>query len=81
MCSDGTVFALGYRRAIGPRQCSVSHLATLSASPLLYLDGSSANLRCCLLQVEVQCPEGALGGVYSVLNQKRGMVFEEVCPR
>jgi len=29
-------------------------------------------------QVEVQCPEGALGGVYSVLNQKRGMVFEEV---
>ena len=28
-------------------------------------------------QVEVQCPEGALGGVYSVLNQKRGMVFEE----
>jgi len=28
--------------------------------------------------VEIQCPEQALGGVYSVLNQKRGMVFEEV---
>ena len=27
--------------------------------------------------VEIQCPEQAIGGVYSVLNQKRGMVFEE----
>ena len=25
----------------------------------------------------LQCPEQALGGVYSVLNQKRGVVFEE----
>ncbi|KAI3426362.1 hypothetical protein D9Q98_008734 [Chlorella vulgaris] len=28
--------------------------------------------------VEIQCPEQAMGGVYSVLNQKRGMVFEEM---
>lgn len=28
--------------------------------------------------VEIQAPEQALGGIYSVLNQKRGMVFEEV---
>ena len=28
--------------------------------------------------VEIQAPEGALGGIYSVLNQKRGSVFEEV---
>ena len=28
--------------------------------------------------VEIQCPENAMGGVYSVLNQKRGMVFEEM---
>jgi len=27
--------------------------------------------------VEIQAPEGALGGIYSVMNQKRGMVFEE----
>ena len=27
--------------------------------------------------VEIQCPEQAIGGVYSVLNQKRGIVFEE----
>ncbi|KAF5832095.1 elongation factor 2 [Dunaliella salina] len=28
--------------------------------------------------VEIQTPEQALGGIYSVLNQKRGMVFEEM---
>lgn len=27
--------------------------------------------------VEIQAPENALGGIYSVLNQKRGHVFEE----
>jgi len=27
--------------------------------------------------VETQCPETALGGIYSVLNRKRGMVFSE----
>merc|ERR1712176_1089983 len=26
--------------------------------------------------VEIQCPENAIGGVYSVLNQKRGIVFD-----
>ncbi|KAF6161843.1 hypothetical protein GIB67_001141 [Kingdonia uniflora] len=28
--------------------------------------------------VEIQAPENALGGIYSVLNQKRGNVFEEM---
>jgi elongation factor 2 len=28
--------------------------------------------------VEIQAPEGALGGIYGCLNQKRGMVFEEI---
>ena len=27
--------------------------------------------------VEIQCPEPAVGGIYSVLNRKRGHVFEE----
>ncbi len=27
--------------------------------------------------VEIQCPEQAIGGIYSVLNQKRGQVFSE----
>jgi len=28
-------------------------------------------------QVEVQCPENAVGGIYGVLNRRRGHVFEE----
>ncbi len=27
--------------------------------------------------VEIQCPEGAMGGIYGVLNRRRGHVFEE----
>ncbi|XP_022106248.1 elongation factor 2-like [Acanthaster planci] len=27
--------------------------------------------------VEIQCPEGAVGGIYGVLNRRRGHVFEE----
>merc|ERR1712179_720754 len=27
--------------------------------------------------VEIQCPETAIGGIYGVLNRKRGIVFEE----
>ena len=27
--------------------------------------------------VEIQCPENAIGGIYSVLNRKRGHVFSE----
>jgi elongation factor 2 len=27
--------------------------------------------------VEIQCPESAMGGIYSTLTRKRGMVFEE----
>jgi len=27
--------------------------------------------------VEIQCPEAAIGGIYGVLNRKRGIVFEE----
>jgi elongation factor 2 len=43
---------------------------------------SSAHKKPCLLEPvyleEIQGPEGALGGSYSVLNQKRGHVFEEI---
>ena len=28
--------------------------------------------------VEIQCPESAIGGVYNILNQKRGEVFESI---
>jgi elongation factor 2 len=30
-----------------------------------------------IYQVEIQCPESAIGGIYSCLNRKRGIVFEE----
>jgi len=30
-----------------------------------------------IYQVEIQCPEQAVGGIYGVLNRKRGHVFEE----
>ncbi|KAI8872071.1 elongation factor 2, partial [Ramicandelaber brevisporus] len=28
--------------------------------------------------VEIQCPENAVGGVYSCMNRRRGVVFEEM---
>merc|ERR1719425_147221 len=28
-------------------------------------------------QVEIQCPENAVGGIYGVLNRRQGHVFEE----
>ena len=29
------------------------------------------------MTVEIQCPENAIGGIYSVLNKRRGQVFSE----
>ena len=47
----------------------VLYAAVLAASPRLMEP---------IYLVEIQAPESALGGVYSVLNQKRGSVFEEL---
>ncbi|KDQ20265.1 hypothetical protein BOTBODRAFT_27681 [Botryobasidium botryosum FD-172 SS1] len=30
-----------------------------------------------IYQVEIQCPENAIGGIYSVLNRRRGQVYSE----
>lgn len=30
-----------------------------------------------MVLVEIQCPENAIGGIYSVLNKRRGQVFSE----
>merc|ERR1711937_945991 len=30
-----------------------------------------------IFQVEIQCPESAVGGIYGVLNKRRGHVYEE----
>jgi elongation factor 2 len=38
---------------------------------------SSARLMEPVFLVEIQCPEQAMGGIYSCLNRRRGQVFEE----
>lgn len=42
-----------------------------------YLTASPALLEPVYL-CEIQCPEGAVGGIYSTLNRKRGIVIEEM---
>ncbi|DBA93356.1 hypothetical protein WJX79_008222 [Trebouxia sp. C0005] len=46
----------------------------------IYASQITAGPRLCepIYLVEIQAPENALGGIYSVLNQKRGHVFEEL---
>jgi len=52
-----------------PTSRRVMYASELSAGPRLMEP---------MYLVEIQCPENAIGGVYSVLNQKRGIVFEEM---
>ncbi|CDO75855.1 hypothetical protein BN946_scf184833.g6 [Trametes cinnabarina] len=46
----------------------VTHAACLLADPSLQEP---------VYLVEIQCPESAIGGIYSVLNKRRGQVFSE----
>lgn len=50
-----------------------------TARRAMYAAELTAKPRLCepVYLVEIQAPEQALGGIYSVLNQKRGHVFEE----
>ncbi|XP_047163222.1 elongation factor 2-like [Vigna umbellata] len=52
-----------------PTARRVFYAATLTAKPRLLEP---------VYLVEIQAPEQVLGGIYSVLNQKRGHVFEEI---
>lgn len=47
---------------------------------MIYAAELTAQPRLCepVYLVEIQAPENALGGIYSTLNTKRGMVFEEM---
>jgi translation elongation factor EF-G len=47
---------------------------------VIYAAELTAQPRLCepVYLVEIQAPESALGGIYSTLNTKRGMVFEEM---
>jgi len=50
-----------------------------TARRVLYACALTANPRIMepVYQVEIQCPENAVGGIYGVLNRRRGHVFEE----
>jgi len=50
-----------------------------TARRVLYASCLTAEPRICepVYQVEIQCPEQAVGGIYGVLNRRRGHVFEE----
>jgi elongation factor 2 len=51
-----------------------------TARRVMYAAEMTAAPRLCepVYQVEIAAPESALGGIYSTLNQKRGMVIEEM---
>merc|ERR1719230_553568 len=51
-----------------PTARRVLYACVLTASPRLMEP---------VYQVEIQCPENAVGGIYGVLNRRRGHVFEE----
>merc|ERR1711942_276937 len=50
-----------------------------TARRVLYASALAAGPRLMepVYQVEIQCPENAVGGIYGVLNRRRGHVFEE----
>jgi len=68
---DVTLHADAIHRGGGqiiPTARRVLYAAFLTASPAILEP---------VYLVEIQCPEQAVGGIYSVLNKKRGHVFEE----
>merc|ERR1712142_850215 len=68
---DVTLHADAIHRGGGqiiPTARRVIYAAQLTAQPRLQEP---------IYQVEIQCPENAVGGIYGVLNKRRGHVFEE----
>ena len=65
---SATQHACSRRQVSRSRSTSVS--LKLEAAPLHCLNFT-------LSIVEIQCPENAIGGIYSVLNRRRGQVFSE----
>ena len=68
---DVTLHADAIHRGGGqiiPTTRRVLYASTLTAQPRLLEP---------VYLVEIQCPESAIGGIYGVLNRKRGIVFEE----
>ena len=44
---------------------------------VLYFTLSCRDIELTFYSVEIQCPENAIGGIYSCLNKRRGQVFSE----
>merc|ERR1712121_459085 len=68
---DVTLHADSIHRGCGqiiPTTRRVLYASVLTASPRLQEP---------VYLCEIQCPENAVGGIYGVLNRKRGIVFEE----
>merc|ERR1712173_506427 len=68
---DVTLHADAIHRGAGqimPTARRVLYASQLTASPRLLEP---------IFQVEIQCPEDAVGGIYGVLNKRRGHVYEE----
>jgi hypothetical protein len=59
-----------------PPACSLL-LRYKSPSTLVYTNSRRPKFFLTLPIVEIQCPENAIGGIYSVLNKRRGQVFSE----
>jgi elongation factor 2 len=68
---DVTLHADAIHRGAGqimPTARRVLYASCLTAEPRLLEP---------IFQVEIQCPESAVGGIYGVLNKRRGHVYEE----
>lgn len=59
-----------------PPACSLA-LRCKSPSTLVSTNSRRPKIYLTVPIVEIQCPENAIGGIYSVLNKRRGQVFSE----
>lgn len=65
----------GGNTAVGFYKCTICFIISVSLDSLSVLRLSTLSVCCSLFPA--QCPEQVVGGIYGVLNRKRGHVFEE----
>jgi hypothetical protein len=57
--------------------CSPHPVCRSPSILVLYFTLSCIGIELTFYSVEIQCPENAIGGIYSCLNKRRGQVFSE----
>jgi len=57
--------------------CSLHRVSRNPYILVLYFILSCMDIELIFYSVEIQCPENAIGGIYSCLNKRRGQVFSE----